>query len=653
MDAEQRTAAFFKHRDRSKIIVWAGAGISIPAPTCLPAAEPLVWHWLEHLAGAECVTILKKLYGNHGQTLGKPFPRLEKIIEDAVQSHGEEVLSLLEFIKNRLPNSNHKLIANHIEKHHGLAVTTNFDTAIEDAARQVISVATYLKSPDAETRLFKLHGCISEDKVQLGHSISRLALGLAPHFKTCFDQLFLDPARTILVFGYSGSDVFDVTPYFSSRSEEKFAAHLVWICHSNFETREISLSQAFEEGLLSEGARTMAEAFEHSRFIVGDTTKFINIALSPDSCFADESPEVEAWQNGWNDVYSPTRFAKYAYAARIFASLGWGVKSLEFIEKAFSAQTAPYQKSKFLAGLYLNALRDCGAYSRENLLRVADRKTGEKQTPINWIDIRQLANSYRLSGRPVRAFLTFRRNLKRIFCDRSHESAATELQKSMFVTDYGLFLKGIVEWMSLLPFPLSVLSKPVRSLIINEIRRLADAAMINFPAGRADPHTDAASGRLRRFSFFSNTAVSIRYLSSLATNHYSVEEANGLTSAVEPSSIYLETDSILGRVNALRDEAWGFYQLATSPAVGMDKQKVSVTKVAVGLQQSSIELATLIDDLPGQIKGYFRLVEYYRFIGKDKLSKNCQLEAKRLKSVLRRNLHIKKYDIDTIEKRLF
>jgi len=153
---------------------------------------------------------------------GMPF---EAFIEDL--TIGSSIDLLLEVFDADVPNHAHKFFAQCALK--GLAstfVTTNFDQllekALEDAGEpfQVFSSDTAFSQIDWEsekTRVIKLHGSIDQ-KDDLGVILKRVAQKrFSKEFREVLSHVFAEnDERHVVIFGYSCSDIFDISPTIQS-----------------------------------------------------------------------------------------------------------------------------------------------------------------------------------------------------------------------------------------------------------------------------------------------------------------------------------------------------------------------------------------------------------------------------------------------------
>ncbi len=150
--------------------------------------------------------------------------------ESFIQTLADEVNieRILDIFAKGNPNINHKLIAGLIQK--GLVktiLTTNFDTLIEKALNnfgliketnfQVYSTENEFEKIDWESDIIKIHGCVS-DKEKMAITMELAAKGTNIQNKNSVVSSFFSNTvnPSILVLGYSCSDLFDISPQIES-----------------------------------------------------------------------------------------------------------------------------------------------------------------------------------------------------------------------------------------------------------------------------------------------------------------------------------------------------------------------------------------------------------------------------------------------------
>lgn len=224
-----------------RLILWAGAGLSIPAPTGLPSGWTLTTFCIDAACGpdvrARVLDIWQRLNDEiQPAALGLPefsLPRLETVLgafgdaEDGAHPSLHLLRGFASFA-HAPPNHNHLLLARLVLKG-ATVVTTNFDLAIQRAfteldprleCRLVEGAGLFRRyRPSPATgcgEVIHVHGAADEPHA-LGATLAEVKRGLAEPFRAWLHDRLARGA--VLVFiGYSASDAFDVTPYFASRS---------------------------------------------------------------------------------------------------------------------------------------------------------------------------------------------------------------------------------------------------------------------------------------------------------------------------------------------------------------------------------------------------------------------------------------------------
>ena len=591
-----------------KIVFWFGAGLS--AASGMPLGLGLTRHWLaHHLPDGEDQTILG-LFKKHAELFEKDLPRLEKVIEDAVWCFGPGCLANLEFFRACPPNAAHRAIADHLVRHRGWAITTNFDTAVEDC-RPEIPVATPARDPVAGWGLIKLHGSIGEDLGTLGHSISNLQAGLTPRLRELVIGLLDDPSNCIVFCGYSGADFFDIVPLFQERerSETPFAARVIWLHHVVGVPGRTDLDRDWSdedwEERLTSGALAMLRGFDDGRKEgrAGDTPALL-AELIPVPELPSSQPEAPWWA-GWDGRFRPDAAGRARYAAKLYASFGMGRRSAAFIDAGALATdrfTRDHQ-------LYFNALRDQGFYRAERVLR---RWAMRAPSPGYSSDFhrRQLAVTLRLSHYLISAAVLYGRLLIRA-ADAGRFAGADRFSLLWAVAEAGLFAQGIL---NRLPDPgvRRALLLPLEAglrLMIGAALRIYQARAAGCPEA-SDPHLQATVTRIS--SFLADWPGTV--LSAFEDWFYRPHGLPVLDGVHDDTpDRYRETDSLLGMINYWRNHAneamiaarWERSRPTSGPEARTDGETFDWRDwldEAVQSLKKSYRIASAIDEPMGRIK---------------------------------------------------
>jgi tetratricopeptide (TPR) repeat protein/NAD-dependent SIR2 family protein deacetylase len=200
-----------------KLAVFCGAGVSLRSG--VPIVGPLVLKILNSL-GTE-----RSIYDKIS-TSSIPFEAFIETIAKEVS-----ITRLLDVFDADCPNSTHHLIARlAVQGAIDTIVTTNFDELFERSLDMaglskgrdyVVAAAanefSRLDWTERRTKVVKLHGTIG-DKERLGITLSAIAAGSGlDQISEVIRQLFLNTGyRSVLILGYSCSDIFDITPAIES-----------------------------------------------------------------------------------------------------------------------------------------------------------------------------------------------------------------------------------------------------------------------------------------------------------------------------------------------------------------------------------------------------------------------------------------------------
>lgn len=240
-----------------KVCFWTGAGISANKPSNLSLGDSLTEKTIEHF----CLPgTWNKLMGYFKQTkmqdaFGYPknTPRLEAVLESLIQALGLKVLNILGSSYNAKPNSLHYFFAKHLEGG-GIHITANFDNCLENALRflgyydkvQIIDSfeSSRISIEELSNCLIHIHGRYDQQQDSLEHlgvRIRNIASGFSKELKDMVTSLLCRESYLIFV-GYSGSDYFDVNPYFSELklhyTERQFKnLTVIWVKHTPYEEK--------------------------------------------------------------------------------------------------------------------------------------------------------------------------------------------------------------------------------------------------------------------------------------------------------------------------------------------------------------------------------------------------------------------------------
>lgn len=203
-----------KKNGEGKIIVFAGAAISMAAPSYLPIANWLLDATLDILIDKDVELLLEgtSLFNKNMikdeiiNLVSERFIPPEMIYDTIYEVAGKKVFSALECLKQNIPNHNHYILASLLsEGYIDYIVTTNFDRCIESALPK-----RFLGRTNAN-RLWKIHGDMANQRSMIT-TFRRVG-------KTFFDIKGLHKLQTlldgsyVLFLGYGGTDA-DLVPSF-------------------------------------------------------------------------------------------------------------------------------------------------------------------------------------------------------------------------------------------------------------------------------------------------------------------------------------------------------------------------------------------------------------------------------------------------------
>ena len=600
----------------NRIILWFGAGVS--GDSGMPLGLGLTRKWLEHhLPDGEAERILG-LFAGRRQALGKDAPRLEKVIEDAVWTFGHECLANLDIFGTCPPNHVHRAIADHVRRHRIFAVTTNFDSAVEVSPGDLPIPVLTPAGGNGDWGLIKLHGSIGEDLPTLGHSIVNLQNGLAPHLASLIDTLLDDPAATFVFAGYSGVDVFDVVPFFEQRERlgRPVAARAVWLHHTP-EPHPEWADDDFERAL-SDGAKRMLAAFSDGKR-AAHAGRTADLLRSVAGLEVDEphGPAVDrdAWKTGWSRRFAPAARQRRLYAAKLYASFGLGRDSARFVEPNRLAHDRVTEEHQLLA----NALRNMGCIEAEwRLRRWMAAKPSDTYPPV--FNQRHLAASARLSGRHIRALRLYARLLGG---GESPGTARERLHQAWAIGEAAGAAAAVLDRIrgSRLPEPVrGAAILVVRQVLATALRRFGQ--VMDWPES-TDPQLLAtvqrASDRMGDSAGWLIDTIELRIL------HRRGLPVLNLHGRIEENQ--LETDSLLGSVNALRWRAQEWLGWTADATDAEDRRALLRGSTRHALD--SYVVAEAIEDLPGQIKAMALLERCYGQLGRYATVRLCRQARKR------------------------
>lgn len=239
----------------SEVALVVGAGISVDAPSCIPAAAAIVAALSDWLGDGDAQQVDRArrammARGNNPYAL----VRFEQIWQtlDCIMPGISRALESLELFGS--PNENHHALAE-VLKNGGSIITTNFDRRVEWALRHCgtrCSPWVFGRSksrPEAETRYFKVHGSFGRRRQLLTTLFSIGSAGLAfSRMSQLKDALAAQvEGRTLVIAGYSFSDHFDLVPLIEN---EWRPSRIIWIEYQPGAGGAVSALEAVEDSIM-------------------------------------------------------------------------------------------------------------------------------------------------------------------------------------------------------------------------------------------------------------------------------------------------------------------------------------------------------------------------------------------------------------------
>jgi len=342
----------FKKHPAQKWIIWTGAGISLDKHTCLPLANDLVSFTVEEICGKEVRENLFELWKRVNQVAATPSdgaplggaPRLESLLSEVsgVQSvkrdHDFEFLDGFSCFTRAPSNDNHRLLATLI-RNGASVVTTNFDTCIEDAFKNIVPGVQFDETVEEDIyyrtprlagsgTIIYIHG-IATRVNSLGITVERVKKGLPDSLAARLDDRFTQ-GSTVGFVGYSASDAFDVNPYLQEKAPKSFpGSFAAFIQHDG-------------GGKPPSHVSSLLKAFNDPKIAIANTTVFLSELVSQvgDTCSLSNIPSHIKCNFDWrsdflsNAEMSGTDAAAPLTTLKIANSMGFGYRVLD--RKAFN-----------------------------------------------------------------------------------------------------------------------------------------------------------------------------------------------------------------------------------------------------------------------------------------------------------------------------
>jgi tetratricopeptide (TPR) repeat protein len=443
-----------------------GAGISMNSPSNLPSARSIIRVLLETCIPAEELIKIQSIKGL----------RYEMIIEQ-VQNRFDNELKIIDYFeKFTHPNLMHLFLAYAITKTH-YVITTNFDYLIEYALKKIISTENHKDiipiitqedftkyinliqiSQSSKYPLIKVHGSkhniITGAKTSDSIITTMKALGskkeegktfdIEPFKKPLIENIFND--RTLIVFGYSGSDDFDIAPMLTNIKSLK---RLIWIEHSidnsiiiekisdlSGEKAKSDLSN-LDQVLFNLGKKTNGEIYRiktnTQKFITDSLWNLILKDIPVDSLKIWENGEKFDFKNFFQSLQLKIREVdKYKFACNIYSNFNMFEELVQCAKKGIKLS---HKQEKFQEKMYFF-----------NYLGLSFNKWGKKEESITYYkEGFEIAEKFENLSMQMTFFI----NLGSIYKSKGDFDKAIELYDKAINTaialkDYEVIIGGLV-----------------------------------------------------------------------------------------------------------------------------------------------------------------------------------------------------------------
>lgn len=290
-------------------VIWLGAGVSVGGPTRLPAGAPLTWFTVRETCGAAVEERMKQLWERMNalaatrdtkEPLGQ-LPRLETILGEVAVAEAASTGAGFQFMRGFRSfadapfNRNHALAAGLLAAG-ATIITPNFDFCIQHAYSRLPRVAPlsmervgnafrFAKRDGAPGEIWHIHG-IADDVASLGTTVSMVKEGLPREFEEMLRRR-VRGGVAIAFFGYSASDSFDVTPFFTQLTHgEARSSCAAFVQHPG--------------NPVPESARRILKPFETNTVCVLDTTETLHELAARAGCVG---PAAATGAFDWSEAF--------------------------------------------------------------------------------------------------------------------------------------------------------------------------------------------------------------------------------------------------------------------------------------------------------------------------------------------------------------
>ncbi len=586
-----------------QVVFWTGAGISCASPTNLPDGDELTEACMRKFMPEGVPNYIKNIFRDFYKNPNKEIPRLELIIQNVYDVLGQQTFNFFVFmnIPNEHLNSYHWFFAQHILAG-GTHFTMNFDTGIENAMKQFdenFNPLIVIEDPKGynqiwpnKPQLIKLHGSLTnKDKYsRLGLILRRITGGFGKEESENILKIIQNDNVKILCFiGYSGRDVFDVTPFFLKyvKNARLNDFTVVWIKHA--ENKEPNNESKLEHVGISEiendSWEFILKKFEQAGAQVwvdkGDARTSLILCLRKIWNFKPENKNNNNYK--WRKIFNQSfqgnpvqHYLKKLIAGECAQSLGLGQLAVDCSKSVrlcnLDTQPSDGGLSSLLSyqGLcwyiYTDGLRNLGMFGEAITALEKWKQIATKNSFDDFLINARLTGEYRLRGNALAAHCYYTKaesylksGILNKFTEPEEEQLANDFIARLYV-DYLEFKKGLWDRLSGEPSGLLKLISKRLGLEKQIIDMWIDAYYYN-EKGFRNPHTKA---ELEKYACIYFEGIGYKRFFEEATkklgSDFDEEDLKmGLCSHKEENAksmqeieAFFETDSLLGVINSKR-----------------------------------------------------------------------------------------------------
>lgn len=572
-------------KNPSDVVFWTGAGISLDAPSNLPSGYSLTkevvntfctfntWHNL--------CKILRKARLEETSGNIKSIPRLEAILGNIVSILGCNILDCMSFL-DAPPNHFHYFFSHHISTN-GKHITLNLDLCIENAIKHFVPILDYeIITPNSIPHnisgsknkgwLLHLHDKIGNNLSNLGLTIENVTKGINDDIKKLLFDLISDN-RVMIFLGYSGSDVFDVNPFFYSLINhlDLTGKQIIWLdyCKNSKSTDFIKYKNSkFKTSILDSLLSCNAEVYVWH----GITSEFIESLRSYWKFPNYYNPHLSTATNNLNVIIEEWKMK--IVTAKVLVSMGLGMEALSMYKKIeqLRKKYTEYCKDKIdlkeltpentISYMFNEAKREMGLY--KDALKISNRIIISSNLD-KMLHFERRASDYWLMGKLYRSKREYKKGLK------YGESMLGNSNK--FDLLYIECLRGYMQ----LCRDIGRLPVIGNFLMRKNIKYASDIISNNIAIAIILARSPYEKSHIARLLKWENPNLK----STAGIPPFLIDESNIVL-------VFSETDNILGVINTKRSET--------------NKKLISGEEVTAKSLVKLLNLSQLIGDYPGVVK---------------------------------------------------